>query len=105
MAPLFFGPSYSRGCQVGDGGWSHVCIVWWVQIPGPVRTVMVAMLGVFLQNRAQVPRPGNQHPGRDLGPHRADPALGIGIALGLRGGICTTSIPAADSTVSNALVN
>jgi hypothetical protein len=56
-------------------------------------------------DRVQVPWPGDQHPVGGLSAGGADPALGIGVRSRLLGGIFTTSIPAADSTASNASVN
>jgi hypothetical protein len=60
---------------------------------------------VLVQDRAQMPWPGDQHPVGNLGLGCPHPALGISVALGLRGGIFTASIPAPDSTASNASVN
>ena len=40
----------------------------------PVRPVPVVMGGVLIQNRAQVPLPGDQHPVGDLGPDGVHPA-------------------------------
>ena len=72
-------PSYSR-CQVGGCGSGDVVAVRWAQLPGPVRAMAVVVRGVLVQDRAQVPWPGNQHPVGDLGPGRSHPALGVSVA-------------------------
>ena len=70
-------PPYFRGRQVSGGGHGAVVVVWWPQVPGSVRAMVVVVRGVFIQDRAQVPWPGDQHPVGDLGPGFSDPALGI----------------------------
>ena len=42
----------------------------------------IVMRDVLVQNRPEVPRPGDQHPVGDLGPDGAHPALGISIGPG-----------------------
>lgn len=98
-------PPDSRRRKVGDRGHGDVVAVGRSQVPGPVRAMPVVMGGVLVQGRAQVPRPGDRHPVGDLSPDGAHPALGMSVALGLRGGIFTTSIPAAGSTAPNPSVN
>jgi hypothetical protein len=73
-------PPYSRRRQVGGGGHGDAVAVWWPQVPGSVRAMVVIVRGVFIQDRAQVPRPGDQHPVGDLGSGCSDPALGISVA-------------------------
>jgi hypothetical protein len=41
--------------------------------------MLVIVRGVLVQDVAQVPWPGDQHPVGDLGPDGANPALGIGV--------------------------
>jgi hypothetical protein len=71
---------YPRCRQVGDQCWSARVVIWWPQVPGPVRAMLVIVPGVLVQDRPQVPRPGDQHPVGDLGPDGADPSLGIAVA-------------------------
>jgi hypothetical protein len=47
---------------------------------GSVRAMVVVVRDVFIQDRAQVPRPGDQHPVGDLGPGCSHPALGKSVA-------------------------
>src|SRR5215468_146142 len=65
--------------KVGDQGRDAVVAVWWPQVPGPVRAMLVIVRGVLVEDRPQVPRPGDQHPVGDLDPGGAHPPLGIGI--------------------------
>jgi hypothetical protein len=96
---------YSRCRQAGGRGHGDVIAVWWAQVPGPVRAMVVIVRGVLLQDCAQVPRSGDQHPVGDLGPDRPHPALGISVRFRAAGGIFTTSILAPASTASNPSVN
>jgi hypothetical protein len=48
-------PPYSRRRQVGGRGHGDVIAVWWPQVPGSVRAMVVVVRGVFIQDRAQVP--------------------------------------------------
>jgi hypothetical protein len=72
-------PPYLRHRQVGARGYSDVAAVRWPQVPGPVRAMLVVTHGVVVQDRVQVPWPGDQHPIGDLGPGCAHPAFGIGV--------------------------
>jgi hypothetical protein len=47
--------------------------------PALMPAMPVVMGGVLIQDRAQVPRPGDQHPVGDLSPDSADPPLGKGV--------------------------
>jgi hypothetical protein len=71
--------SYRRRGQVGDGDCDAVVVVWWPQVPGLVRAMLAIVRDVLVQDRAQMPCPGDQHPVGDLGPGGAHPALGIGV--------------------------
>jgi hypothetical protein len=53
---------HSRRRHVGDLGHGDVVAVRWPQIPGPVRAMLVVMADVLIQDRAQVPWPGDQQP-------------------------------------------
>src|SRR5580692_11684103 len=68
---------YSCRGQAGDRGCADVADVRWLQVPGPVRAMVVVVRDVLGQDRAQVPRPGDQHPVGELGPGGPYPALGI----------------------------
>src|SRR5690242_13328656 len=70
--------SYPRCRQVGDRGRDAI-VVWWPQVPGPVRAMLVVARGVLIQDRPKVPRPSDQHPVGDLGPDGAYPAFGISV--------------------------
>ena len=83
-----------------------LCIViWWPQVSRPVRTMLVQVREVLIQDRVQVPRPGDQHAVGDLGPHCAHPAFGIGVCSWATRRIFTTSVATPASTASNASVN
>jgi len=62
----------------------------------PVRPVLVVMSDVLIQDRVQVPLPGDERPVGDLRPDRTHPAFGISVRP-QRGGIFTTSIPAPEA--------
>jgi len=49
--------SYPRCRQVGDRSWDDIVVVWWLQVPGPVRAMHVVVRDVLVQDCAQVPRP------------------------------------------------
>ena len=66
--------SYPRR-QVGDGGCDATVVVWWSQVPGPVRAMPVIVRDILIQDRPQVPRPGDQHRAGDLRRDGANPAL------------------------------
>jgi len=65
--------SYPHRRQVSDRGCADVVVIRWPQVPGPVRAMLVVMRDVLVQDRVQVPRPGDEHPVGDLGPGRAHP--------------------------------
>jgi hypothetical protein len=67
-------PPYFRGRQVGGGGHGDVVAVWWPQVPGSVRAMVVAVRGVFIQDRAQVPWLGDHARRLDSGAHDPGPA-------------------------------
>jgi hypothetical protein len=48
----------------------------------PVRTVGVVMLHVDAQHLLKVATPKDQQPVQALGPHRPDPAFGVGVGVG-----------------------
>jgi len=52
------------------------------QPEGPVGTVDVVVLDVGLKHLLEVFSPDDQQPVQALGPHRADPALGVGVGVG-----------------------
>jgi hypothetical protein len=54
--------SYPRCGEVGQWSRGDVAWVWRPQVPGPVRAVLVIVRGVLVQDRPQVPRPGDQYP-------------------------------------------
>jgi hypothetical protein len=66
---------YLRCREIGGGNWSDLASVRREQDPGPMRAMLVVMHNVLIQNRAQVPCPGNQHPVRELGPNCPHPAF------------------------------
>ena len=72
--------SYSRRRQVGGRGCGDVVVVRWLQVPRPVRAMLVIVRDVLLQHRPQVPWPGDQHPVGDLGPGGEYEPFGIGVA-------------------------
>jgi hypothetical protein len=47
----------------------------------PVGTVAVAVLDVDAEHLLKVSSLGDQQPVQALGPHRADPALGVGVGV------------------------
>jgi len=65
--------------QVGDRDRGDVGAVRWPQVPGSVRAMAVIVRDILIQDRAQVPRPGDEQPVGDLGPGCAHPALGISV--------------------------
>ena len=68
--------SYPRR-QVGDGDRDVVVVVWWSRVPGPVRAMPVIVRDILIQDRPQVPRPGDQHPVSDYSPRCPHPAFGV----------------------------
>jgi hypothetical protein len=63
-----------------DGGRSDP----WIrrlQPEGPVGTVGVVVLDVDSEDLLEVAAPEDQQPVQALGPHRADPALGVGTSM------------------------
>jgi hypothetical protein len=64
----------SRHRKVADRSHGDVVTVRRSQIPGPVRAMAVAMGGVLIQDHAQVPRPGGQHPVSDPQPGLCAPS-------------------------------
>jgi hypothetical protein len=71
---------YPRRRQVGDRACDAVAVVWWLLVPAPVRAMLVLVRDVLLQDRPQMPRPGEQHPVGDLRPGCTYPAFGISVA-------------------------
>jgi len=53
-----------------------------LQSERPVGTVMVVVGDVDPEHLPEVSSPANQQPVQALGPHRADPALGVGVGVG-----------------------
>ena len=53
-----------------------------LQSERPVGTVMVVVGDVDPEHLLEVSSPANQQPVQALGPHRADPALGVGVGVG-----------------------
>src|SRR5712664_1016727 len=70
---------YPHRGQVSDRADDDAAAVWWPQISGSVRAMLVVMRDILIQDRAQVPRPRDQHPVGALGPGRAHPPLGISV--------------------------
>ena len=92
--------------QVGDRSRGDVAAVRWPQVPGPVRAMPVYSArhtppGPPAGAEARRSASGSVTSARTVRTQRSEQAF----ARGLRGGIFTTSIPAADSTASNASVN
>jgi hypothetical protein len=65
-----------------DDGWTGR----WIrrfQPERPVGTVDVVMLDVDPKHLLQVVTPNDKSPVQALGPHRTDPALGVGVGIGV----------------------
>jgi hypothetical protein len=77
----------------------------WLQVPGPVRATPVVVRHILVQDRPQVPWPGDQHPVGDLGPDGAHPALRIVVRSRAARRDLHRLDPEAGSTASNAPVN
>jgi hypothetical protein len=75
-------PLDSRRRKVTGRGHGDVVAVRQSKVPAPVRAMPVVMGGVLVQDRAQVPRPGDQHPVGDLSPDGTHPPLGKAFARG-----------------------
>ena len=56
-----------------------VIAVRWPQVPAPVQAMAVVVHVVFIQDRPQMPGPGDQHPVGDLRPGGAYPSFGMRI--------------------------
>ncbi len=69
--------SYPRRRKVGGQGCAVVVVVRRPQVPGPVRAMPVVMGDILVQDRPQVPRPGDQHPVGDLDPCGAHLAVAL----------------------------
>jgi hypothetical protein len=54
--------SYPRRRQVGDRDCGGGVAIRWPQVSGSVWAMLVIVRDVLLQDRPQVPRPGDQHP-------------------------------------------
>ena len=67
--------------------------LWRLQPQRPVRTVSVVMLDVNAEDLLQVAAADDQQPVQALGTDRAHPALRVGIRLGARTGVTSTSPP------------
>jgi len=66
---------------LADGGWTG----WWIwrfQSERSVRTMCVVVGHVDPQDLLQVASSDDQQPVQALGPHRTDPALGVGVGVG-----------------------
>ena len=71
----------------------------------PVRPLGVAVVDVLVKDESQVPFAGDQHPVRYSRRALAIQRSAIAFARGARIGVFMIRIPAAASTVSNAVVN
>ena len=60
-----------------SGGWVRR-----LELQRPVRPVPVVVLDVDSQDLLQVPATHDEQPVQALGPHRPDPALGVGVGVG-----------------------
>jgi len=60
-----------------SGGWIRR-----LELQRPVRSVPVVVLDVDSQDLFQVPATHDEQPVQALGPHRPDPALGVGVGVG-----------------------
>jgi hypothetical protein len=69
----------------------------------PVGTVVVVVLDVDAEHLLKVTAPANQQPVQALGPHRADPALGVGVGVGACTGVTSASVPSDKKTSSKAV--
>ena len=76
-----------------------------LQSERPVGTVMVVVGDVDPEHLLEVSSPANQQPVQALGPHRADPALGVGVGVGACTGVTSASVPSDRNTSSKARVN
>jgi hypothetical protein len=70
-----------HGLDPRSGGWTGWCIGRF-QPECAVGTVDVVVLDVDPKHLLQVPAPNDQQPVQALGPHRPDPALGVGVSIG-----------------------
>jgi hypothetical protein len=59
-----------------SGGW-----IWRLELQRPMRPVPVVVLDVDSQDLLQVPATHDEQPVQALGPHRPDPALGVGVSV------------------------
>ena len=71
----------------------------------PVGTVAVVMLDVDPQDLLEMASADDQQPVQALGADRADPALRVGVRLGARTGVTSTSPPCERNTSSKARKN
>ena len=60
-----------------SGGWIRR-----LELQRPVRPVPVVVLDIDSQDLLQVPATHDEQPVQALGPHRRDPALGVGVGVG-----------------------
>ena len=51
---------YSCRRGVSDRGYRNVTAIRWSQVPGPVRATLVVMRDVLVQDRPEVPWPGDR---------------------------------------------
>jgi hypothetical protein len=98
-------PPCSRRRKVGDPGHRDVVTVRWSQVSGSVRAMPVVVGGVLVQDRAQVPWPGDEHPVGHLGPDSAYPPLGVDVRPRAARRDLHHLHPAPASTASNIAVN
>ncbi len=74
-------PPVHRAPILAHDGWTG----WWIgrlQPERPMGTVDVVVLNVDPKHLLQMAASKNQQPVQALGPHGADPALGVALALG-----------------------
>ena len=86
--------------EVQTNGWT-----WRLQPERPMRSVRVVMLDVDPEHLFQVASPDDQQPVQALGPHRADPALGVGVGVGACTDVTSISAPSARNTSSKLREN
>src|SRR5215208_6098532 len=83
-----------------SGGW-----IWRLELQRPMRPVPVVVLDVDSQDLLQVPATHDEQPVQALGPHRPDPALGVGVSVGAFTGVTNTLASSEQNMSSNPRQN
>jgi hypothetical protein len=80
-------------------------VIRWSLTTSLMRPMRVAVIGILVQDHAQVTFAVDQHAVGALGAHRPDPARHSSSPSGVRGGVFSTVMPTAANTSSKTVVN